>query len=281
MDSLPSLHDVVKTHNLFAKKSLGQHFLLDLNITDKIARLATPHPAIAEVGPGPGALTRSLLGGGAEKLWVIEMDARFIPILEDIKTQVPDRLEIVHADALKVDISALCSTRPLRICANLPYNVGTKLVTNWLSALPVFWDKMVLMLQKEVAERLAAQPGSASYGRLSVLAQSTATAHIAFGVPAQAFTPPPKVQSAVIVLDALPKGVRYAHLPALSRLTQAVFSQRRKMLRKSLQPLAQQWKMDVETWLDKAGIDPKLRPQDIDIKGFHRLTNIARAANRP
>ncbi len=273
MDSLPTLTASLKAHNLFAKKSFGQHFLLDLNLTDKIAKLAAPHPAVIEIGPGPGGLTRSLLNAGTDRLYVIEKDPRFLPLLADIKNVANGRLSLQEADALKVDIAMLDTHRPLRICANLPYNVGTKLLVNWLSAQPVFWDRLVLMLQKEVAMRIAASPNTKAYGRLAVLAQSVATTHIAFDVPASAFTPPPKVDSAVIVLDALSDEKRYPDLKMLGRVTAAAFGQRRKMLRKSLRNLASDLNVNLDIWLEAANIDPSIRPETLDIKGFHTLTD--------
>ena len=275
MDSLPTLTASLKAHNLFAKKSFGQHFLLDLNLTDKIARLAAPHEAIIEVGPGPGGLTRSLLNAGVGNLYAIEKDPRFLPLLEGIKNVSGGRLSLLEADALKVDIATVDTSRPLRVCANLPYNVGTKLLINWLSAKPIFWDRLVLMLQREVAMRIAATPNSKPYGRLAVLAQSIATPHIAFDVPASAFTPPPKVDSAVIVLDILPENERYPDLKMLGRVTAAAFGQRRKMLRKSLRSLASDLNIDLNTWLETANIDPSIRPETLDIKGFHTLTDTA------
>ncbi|RZV41988.1 MAG: 16S rRNA (adenine(1518)-N(6)/adenine(1519)-N(6))-dimethyltransferase RsmA [Acidimicrobiales bacterium] len=276
MESLPPLREVLAKYDLFAKKSFGQHFLLDLNLTDKIARLAGPHPAVVEVGPGPGGLTRSLLNSGVEKLHVIEMDQRFIPVLEDIAALSDGRLDITEADALKVDLARLDDHRPLRICANLPYNVGTKLVINWLMANPLYWDRMVLMLQKEVAERIAANPGEKAYGRLAILAGSIASSHIAFEVPARAFTPPPKVDSAIIVMNALPADQRFSDLATLGKITEAAFGQRRKMLRKSLRSLAENWNIDLNEWLDAAGIEPSMRPEVIDLKGFHALAQWAK-----
>jgi len=271
MEALPPLRDVLAKHDLFAKKSFGQHFLLDLNLTDKIARLAAPHPAIVEVGPGPGGLTRSLLNSDTEKLYAIEMDHRFIPVLQDIADVSEGRLHITEADALKVDLAGLDSQRPLRICANLPYNVGTKLVINWLMAKPLYWDRMVLMLQKEVAERIAARPGDKAYGRLAILAGSIASSHIAFEVPARAFTPPPKVDSAIIVMDALPEDLRFNDLTTLGKITESAFGQRRKMLRKSLKPLAKTWEIELDDWLNSTNIDPKIRPEALELKGFHDL----------
>lgn len=279
MENLPPLRDVLNRHELFAKKSFGQHFLLDLNLTDKIARLAAPHHLIAEIGPGPGGLTRSLINGGADHVHVIEKDPRFLPVLEEIRAVSGGRLTIEEGDALRVDIAAISDQHPIRICANLPYNVGTKLVINWLMAKPLFWDRMVLMLQKEVAERMAAGPEDKAYGRLAILTSSIASAHIAFEVPARAFTPPPKVDSAVIVLDALPEDQRYPDIGTLGQITAAAFGQRRKMLRKSLRNLAETWNLDLENWLKGADIDPSIRPETLDLKGFHRLAGYARAAS--
>jgi len=280
MEALPPLRDVLAKHDLFAKKSFGQHFLLDLNLTDKIARLAAPHSAIVEVGPGPGGLTRSLLNSGTEKLYAIEMDHRFIPVLQDIADVSEGRLHITEADALKVDLAGLDSQRPLRICANLPYNVGTKLVINWLMAKPLYWDRMVLMLQKEVAERIAARPGDKAYGRLAILAGSIASSHIAFEVPARAFTPPPKVDSAIIVMDALPEDLRFNDLTTLGKITESAFGQRRKMLRKSLKPLAKTWEIELDDWLNSTNIDPKIRPEALELKGFHDLALWAKSHSK-
>lgn len=280
MKNLPPLRDVLAKYGLVAKKSFGQHFLLDLNLTDKIASFAAPHPVIIEVGPGPGGLTRSLLNAGTYKLYAIEMDHRFIPVLEDIAAVSGNRLDITQADALKVDLSKLDDYRPLRICANLPYNVGTKLVINWLMAQSIYWDRMVLMLQKEVAERIAARPGDKAYGRLAILAGSIASSHIAFEVPARAFTPPPKVDSAIIVMDLLPAEQRFEDLVTLGKITESAFGQRRKMLRKSLKPLAQNWDLNLKTWLGSADIDPRIRPETLDLKGFHDLARWAKENSR-
>lgn len=278
LDQLPSLSTHLAAHDLFAKKSFGQHFLLDMNLTDKIARLCAPHPVIVEIGPGPGGLTRSLLRANAEKLYIIEKDPRFVPLLEEIQTKADDRLTILNDDALRVDPAKLHAHRPLRICANLPYNVGTKMVINWLTASPIFWDRMVLMLQKEVAQRIAAAPNTKAYGRLAVLAQSIAVCHIAFEVPAKAFTPPPKVDSAIIVMDVLPEAKRYPHLKTLAQITAASFGQRRKMLRKSLKPLAKANGLELETWLETANIEPTVRPETLSVMDFHRLSDALIAA---
>lgn len=275
LHNLPPLRAVLQRHNIQANKSFGQHFLFDLNLTDKIAGLAAPHHTIIEIGPGPGALSRSLLLAGAQDLIAIEKDARFLPILEDIKSASKGRLHIVQDDALKIDLAELSPARPLRICANLPYNVGTKLLVNWLNAQPIYWDKIVVMLQKEVAMRVVAKAGDNAYGRLSVLAASVARCTLAFDVPARAFTPPPKVDSAVIVLDALPPSQRFSELSILAKITAAAFGQRRKMLRKSLKPLAKTWKLDLADWLDNAGIEADIRPETLSVSGFHALANIA------
>ena len=274
LDSLPPLREVLQKHGLFAKKSLGQHFLLDLNLTDKIARLAAPHPVVLEVGPGPGGLTRSLLQAGAEQVFAIEKDERFLAPLQDIIDASEGRLTVNNTDALRVNPAILTDIRPMRICANLPYNVGTKLLINWLTASPIFWDRMVLMLQKEVAQRVVATPGNKAYGRLAILAGSIVHGHISFDIPANAFTPPPKVDSAVIVLDILPEDKRFADLKTLGQVTAAAFGQRRKMLRKSLKQLANTHNISLDAWLEKAEINPTDRPETVDIAGFHRLTEI-------
>ena len=274
---LPPLRDVLHRYGLTANKNFGQHFLFDLNLTDKIARLAAPHDTIVEIGPGPGGLTRSLLMAGTGRLIAIEKDRRFIPVLKEIEKVAPGPLTIVEGDALKIDIGQISNDYPLRICANLPYNVGTKLLINWLTASPVFWDRLVVMLQKEVAERIVAKAGDNAYGRLAVLASSVATPHLAFDVPARAFTPPPKVDSAVVVLDVLPPDDRFTDLDTLARITETAFGQRRKMLRKSLRPLAKRWNICLETWLDTANVAPDIRPEVLDIAGFHSLVRVAKA----
>lgn len=274
LESLPPLRDVLQKHGLFAKKSLGQHFLLDLNLTDKIARLAAPHPVVLEVGPGPGGLTRSLLLAGTQEVIAIEKDERFLPPLQDIIDAAEGRLRVDNMDALRVDAASLTDIRPMRICANLPYNVGTKLLINWLTATPVFWDRLVLMLQKEVAERVVATPGTKAYGRLAVLAGSITHGHISFEILASAFTPPPKVDSAVIVLDLLPENQRFTDLKTLAQITAAAFGQRRKMLRKSLKQLANAKNIALDEWLEKAEINPTDRPETVNVAGFHRLAEV-------
>lgn len=272
MDNLPTLSEVVALHGLRANKKLGQHFLLDMNITDKIARLVTPFEGytIVEIGPGPGGLTRSLFRGGADDVIAIEMDDRFIPALTDIGDAATGTLRVIQGDGLKVDI-ARESSRPVKIAANLPYNVGTKMLTNWLTAEPMFWSRAVLMFQKEVAERVVAGVGDSAYGRLAILCQSVCQTHLAFVVPAAAFSPPPKVDSAVVVLDVLPSP--YPHLKTLGQVTAAAFGQRRKMLRKSLKSFAAKHGLETESWCEACGIDPQKRPEELTVSEFHALTD--------
>jgi len=274
LDALPSLSETVRIHQLGANKKLGQHFLLDMNLTDKIARLATPLNGVnaIEIGPGPGGLTRGLLQNGVKSITVIEMDERFLPALGDIGRASKERLSIIKGDGLKFDIAANIPA-PRKIIANLPYNVGTKMLLNWVTETPLFWDQMVLMFQKEVAERVCAAPGESAYGRLAILCQSVAQCHIAFDIPARAFTPPPKVDSAVIIMHPLPEKERYADLKLLGQVTQAAFGQRRKMMRASLKGFAKQHGVNPIDWLEKAGIDPKLRPETLPVSAFHNLTN--------
>lgn len=268
---LPPLRDVIAAHKLAADKSFGQHFLLDMNITDKIARAAGPLDGVhvLEIGPGPGGLTRSLLQAGARKVSVIEMDGRFVPALMDIRAASGERLHIEMGDGVKIDPASLGDVT--RIAANLPYNVGTKMLINWLTATPLFWDRLVLMFQKEVAERIAAKPGESAYGRLAVLAQSIASAHILMDVPAKCFTPPPKVDSAVIVLEPLPEGQRFSDLKTLGRITAAAFGMRRKMLRRSLKTFAAQNEIELDAWLLSANIDPQQRPETVSPSQFQDL----------
>lgn len=270
LDNLPTLTETVKIHNLRANKTLGQHFLLDMNVTDKIARLASPLSgvSVAEVGPGPGGLTRALIQNGANVL-AIEMDERFLAPLDDI-ARVSGKLRVIHGNALKVDIEKELEGE-IKIVANLPYNVGTKMLINWLTAEPIFWSQAVLMFQKEVAERVVASPRDNHYGRLAILAQSVANTRLAFEVPANAFSPPPKVDSAVVVLEPLPEEQRFPDLKLLGEVTMAAFGQRRKMLRKSLKSIAKKYGLDAETWCDTCGIDPQRRPETLSVKEFQTL----------
>ena len=276
MDSLPTLSETVKIHRLGANKKLGQHFLLDMNVTDRIARLALPLEGshVVEIGPGPGGLTRALLKNNASAVTAIEMDDRFLAPLSDIKGVSGNRLNIIHGDALDVHIAKeLGSERPIKIAANLPYNVGTRMLVNWLTTNPLFWTQAVLMFQKEVAERIVASPGDSGFGRLAILSQSVCMCRLAFEVPAKSFSPPPKVDSAVVVLDPLPEGERFANLKLLGELTQSAFGQRRKMLRKSLKPFAKKYDLVLEDWLGAAGVEPTARPETLQVETFQKLAS--------
>jgi len=270
LDNLPTLSETVKIHNLRANKTLGQHFLLDMTVTEKIARLAAPLDGIsvAEVGPGPGGLTRALIEQGANVL-AIEMDERFLAPLDDI-AQASGKLRVIHGNAVKVDIGAEL-TGDIKIIANLPYNVGTKILIDWLTADPVFWSQAVLMFQKEVAERIVATPSDKAYGRLAILSQSVASAHLAFEVPASSFSPPPKVDSAVVVLEPLPEADRFSNLKLLGEVTMAAFGQRRKMLRKSLKSIAKKYGVEPQAWCEGCGIDPQRRPETLSVVEFQGL----------
>ena len=270
IDRLPPLREVIAAHGLRARKSLGQNFLLDLNLTAKIARVAGDLSGsdVLEVGPGPGGLTRGLLALGARRVVAIEKDARCLPALAEIAAAYPGRLEVVGGDALEVDWAALLAP-PRRIVANLPYNVGTELLVRWLTppVWPPAWESLTLMFQREVAERIVARPGGKAYGRLAVLAQWRAEARIAMSLPAEAFTPPPKVHSAVVHLTALPEPRFPADPAILSRVVQAAFGQRRKMLRAALRGVAP----DIEDRLRAVGIDPTERAEQVSIAGFCAL----------
>ncbi|GGL89970.1 ribosomal RNA small subunit methyltransferase A [Pseudooceanicola nanhaiensis] len=275
IDTLPPLREVIATHGLSAKKALGQNFLLDLNLTAKIARLAGDMSGcdVLEIGPGPGGLTRGLLAEGARRVLAIEKDARCLPALSEIAAAYPGRLEVVNGDALEVDPLAHL-TPPIRIAANLPYNVGTELLVRWLTpdAWPPFWDSLTLMFQKEVAERIVAAPGSKAYGRLALLAQWRAEAEIVLTLPPEAFTPPPKVSSAVVHLTALPEPRYPADPKVLERVVAMAFNQRRKMLRAALRGLAP----DIQDRLEASGIKPTDRAETVSLEQFCALArNIA------
>ena len=270
LDGLPPLREVIEKHGIAAKKALGQNFLLDLNLTAKIARSAGSLDGsdILEVGPGPGGLTRGLLAEGARRVLAVEKDARCLPALEEIAAVYPGRLTVLNADALEVDPTQHL-TPPIRIVANLPYNVGTELLVRWLTPAtwPPFWQSMTLMFQKEVAERIVAKPGSKAYGRLALLAYWRTDARIVMTLPPEAFTPAPKVHSAVVHLTALPEP-RYPADPAvLNRIVAAGFNQRRKMLRSSLKSLSP----DIERLLEESGIAPTARAEEISLEAFCRL----------
>ncbi len=272
LDGLPPLREVIERHELRAKKSLGQNFLLDLNLTSKIARAAGSlnDATVIEVGPGPGGLTRALLANGARRVVAIERDERCLAALNEISAHYPGRLDVIAGDAMQADFAALAAGEgTVRIVANLPYNIGTELLIRWLtpSGWPPFWASMTLMFQKEVAQRIVAKPGSAAYGRLGILAGWRTEARIAFDLPPQAFTPPPKVTSSVVHI--LP---RENPLPAderkLARVTEAAFGQRRKMLRQSLKALGG------ERLLETAGIDATRRAETLSIEEFVTLANL-------
>lgn len=269
LNALPSLTETVKIHRLRADKSLGQHFLLDLNLTRSIARLASPLDSVhvAEVGPGPGGLTRALILEGAKQVLAIEMDDRFLPLLDDIKA-ASGRLQVHHGDALRLNIAEALPA-PRKIVANLPYNVGTKMLVNWITAKPRFWEQLVLMFQLEVAERVCAQPGESAYGRLAVLCQSVGACRIAMELPARLFTPPPRVDSAVVVID--PLDAPFQNLKDLGELTQAAFGQRRKMLRASLKPYAKRKGIVLSDWFEGADVDPQARPETLTVAQFQAL----------
>ncbi|MEM8772372.1 MAG: 16S rRNA (adenine(1518)-N(6)/adenine(1519)-N(6))-dimethyltransferase RsmA [Pseudomonadota bacterium] len=264
-DDLPPLREVIEDFGLGAKKSLGQHFLLDLNITAKIARAAEIEPGdrVLEVGPGPGGLTRALLAAGAE-VFAIERDARCIAALEDVAGAYPHKLHLMETDALSADeASILGAAAPVKIVSNLPYNISTELLIKWLRAGPTLWRSMALMFQKEVADRILAAPGSKTYGRLSVIAQAASTPSKAFDLPARAFTPPPKVASTVVTF--LPPATPPERLSELERVTAAAFGQRRKMLRSSLKKL---FGDGLDDALAQADLQPTMRAENVDVAEF-------------
>ncbi len=273
IDDLPPLREVIRRHGLTPKKSLGQNFLFDLNLTARIARAAEPleNITVVEIGPGPGGLTRALLALGARRVVAIERDQRAIAALEEISARYPGRLEIVAGDALSTDPREYLGPERARVVANLPYNIATALLVNWLTAepWPPWYDSLLLMFQREVAERIAAAPGSKSYGRLSVLAGWRTEAKILFDVARSAFVPPPKVTSSVMRLT--PRQVPLACDSAvLQRVTEAAFGQRRKMLRQSLKTLG----VDAMALLTEARIEPTARAEEIPVEGFVALARI-------
>jgi 16S rRNA (adenine1518-N6/adenine1519-N6)-dimethyltransferase len=280
-DNLPPLRDVIAAHGLQAKKSLGQNFLLDLNLTRKVARAAGPleNTTIYEVGPGPGGLTRALLTQGAARVIAVERDQRCLAALGEIAAAFPGRLEIVPADALQLDEFAVLANRGspdgIRIAANLPYNVGTALLVKWLSSpvWPPWWLSLTLMFQREVAERIVACPRTKAFGRLSVLSQWRTRPSILFDVNPRAFTPPPKVTSSVLRVEPLDTPLAPANLADLEAVTAAAFGQRRKMLRQSLKAIFP----DAEHVLRERGLDPAARAEELSIEQFAALAR-ARAA---
>jgi 16S rRNA (adenine1518-N6/adenine1519-N6)-dimethyltransferase len=269
-DGLPPLREVIRRHGLIAKKSLGQNFLLDLNLAARIARAAGALAGVTvlEIGSGPGGLTRALLALGANRVIAVERDERAIAALHEIAEHYPGRLDIVAADALSFDPRPRFDQRPVRIVANLPYNIATALLVSWICVepWPPWYDAAILMFQREVAERIAAGPGSKSYGRLSVLVQWRCEARIVFDINPSAFVPPPKVTSSLVRL--VPRKTPPAcDRELLETVTQAAFGQRRKMLRQSLRQLGG----DVPALLAAAGLDPTARAEDIPVAGFVSL----------
>ena len=273
MKKLPPLKDVISKYQLRAKKSLGQNFLLDLNLTSKIARCAgnLDQFDILEIGPGPGGLTRSLLHEGARKVVAIEKDSRCIEALEEIQATFPGRLKLLQGDALSTNaIEHLAD--PVRIIANLPYNIGTELLVRWLTSKiwPSFWQSMTLMFQKEVANRIVASPGSKAYGRLSVMSQWRCDTKIVFNVPSSAFTPPPKVESTLVHFEALKEPKFPAEVEVLEFVVSKAFNQRRKMLRGALKGYFQ----NVEEGLLSIGVLPTKRAEDITVQEYCAMSQI-------
>lgn len=273
---LPTLKEVIDKHGLYTRKSLGQHFLLDSRITDKIALYAgeLQNCNVIEIGPGPGGLTRSLLAAGAKSLTVIEKDGRGIAVMEELADSWDDgRLKIIHGDALKTNLLELVSA-PRKIVANLPYNVGTQLLLNWLDDIAehgrTAYESMTLMFQDEVASRIIAAPDTSEYGRLSVISQFLCECRYDFQLPPGAFSPPPKVNSAVITLTPHGKPLFPVSKNAIEKVVAAAFGQRRKMLRSALKPLG----VPVETLLEQAGIDGTLRAEVLDVATFCNLAQV-------
>jgi 16S rRNA (adenine1518-N6/adenine1519-N6)-dimethyltransferase len=276
-DGLPPLREVIRSLGLIAKKSLGQNFLLDFNLTRRIARAAGPLQGVTvvEVGPGPGGLTRALLLEGADRVVAIEKDRRCLPALEAIAALYPGRLEVVGADARELDYGALALPASARIVANLPYSVATPLLVSWLKSepWPPWFDRMVLMFQREVADRIVAPPGGKDYGRLAVLSQWRAVPRILFTLPAEAFTPKPKVDSALVEFLPKPAPEPSCDIATLEKVTAAAFGQRRKMLRSALRQITP----DSETLLLALGLDPKARAEELAVADFVRIANVLKS----
>jgi len=270
-DGLPPLRDVIRALGLSARRSLGQNFLLDFNLTRRVARAAAPFDdaTIVEIGPGPGGLTRALLLEGAPRVIAIERDARFLPALEEIAARHPGRLQVIAADARDIDYSQLAAGHPARIAANLPYSVATPLLVGWLKTQPwpPWFDRMVLMFQREVALRIVAPPRDPDYGRLAVLSQWRTSPRILFNIPAAAFTPRPNVDSSLVEFVPKPVPEPSCGAEALEQVTAAAFGQRRKMLRSSLRRIA----ADPEALLHPLGIDPRARAEELDVGAFCRI----------
>ncbi|WP_293899734.1 16S rRNA (adenine(1518)-N(6)/adenine(1519)-N(6))-dimethyltransferase RsmA [Phenylobacterium sp.] len=266
LEGLPTLREALEAHGLWANKAFGQHFLLDLNITRKIARLAQVSAGahVIEVGPGPGGLTRALLETGA-RVTAVERDERFRPLLDEISA-ASSSLNVIFADALKIDEAQLASGAPAHVVSNLPYNVGTPLLIKWLTG-PWTPASLTLMFQREVADRITEGPGEDAYGRLAVIVQATCAAHRVMDAPARAFTPPPKVDSAVVRLEPRADRPSPERLTALQTVTAAAFGQRRKMLRSSLKVLGG------DDLIAAAGLDPQARAEVVPVDGFLALAD--------
>jgi 16S rRNA (adenine1518-N6/adenine1519-N6)-dimethyltransferase len=279
IDDLPPLREVIRHHGLSAKKSLGQNFILDLNVTARIARAAGPLDGVTvvEIGPGPGGLTRALLAAGAARVVAVERDQRAVGALAEIASRYPGRLDIIEGDALSVDLASHLRRDPTRIVANLPYNIATALLLRWITAepWPPWYDSMILMFQREVAERLIAPRGTKAYGRLSVMTQWRTTAKILFDLSPSAFVPPPKVTSSVVRLLPRPAPVPCAR-EALERVTEAAFGQRRKMLRQSLRSLG----VEPAVLLAEAGAAETARAEELDVADFAAVARAYARASR-
>jgi len=276
-DNLPRLGEVIDRYGLSARKSLGQNFLLDLNLTRRIARTAGPLGGftVIEVGPGPGGLTRALLLEGADKVVAIERDQRALPALAEISAAWPGKLTVIHGDALTADWQAIAGQQPVKIVANLPYNIATPLLTGWLTRhpWPPFWSSLTLMFQKEVAHRICAGVGDSAYGRLSIISQWRSDAVKMFDVSPQAFTPPPKVTSSIVHITPRAEPLSDCDVAVLEKVTAAAFGQRRKMLRSSLKALGG----DPVALITQAGLEPTMRAEEVDVAGFCRLAKAASA----
>ncbi|MGD1878602.1 MAG: 16S rRNA (adenine(1518)-N(6)/adenine(1519)-N(6))-dimethyltransferase RsmA [Kiloniellaceae bacterium] len=275
---LPPLREIIARYGLGARKALGQHFLLDLSLTGRIARAAPDlsQGTVIEVGPGPGGLPRALLAAGTARLVAVEKDRRCIEALAELAAAYPDRLEIVEGDALELDLASL-GPAPRQIVSNLPYNISTALLVDWLSALardPGAFSAMTLMFQKEVAERLVAPPRSRNFGRLSVLTQWLCAPRPLFDIPPQAFTPPPKVVSTVVAMTPRPTPLAPATLSVLEKVTAAAFGQRRKMLRQSLKSLG----VDPTPLFEATGIAPTARAEELSVEDFCALARLVETA---
>jgi 16S rRNA (adenine1518-N6/adenine1519-N6)-dimethyltransferase len=279
IDELPPLRDVIRRHDLRARKSLGQNFLLDLNLTARIARAAGPLDGVTviEIGAGPGGLTRALIALGARRVIAVERDRRAIAALHEIARLCPDRLTVVEADALRFDVDCYIGDGPARVVANLPYHIASALLVAWITIepWPPWYDQLTLMFQREVAERIVARPGTKNYGRLSVLAGWRTEARILFDVKPSAFVPAPKVTSSVVRL--VPRSAPAdCDRRALERTTQAAFGQRRKMLRQSLKSLG----LDPSVLIAGAGLDPRARAEDVTVAGFVALARVLAESTR-